>query len=74
MSVNHFYFSFFSSVNNIKCNRNPLYLVVIFVVYLLSKALWIQMDVGRAFQSGTVSNKLNTSWFSLYKFLSCNTC
>ncbi|XP_022994736.1 protein ROOT HAIR DEFECTIVE 3 homolog 2-like isoform X1 [Cucurbita maxima] len=41
--------------------RNPLYLVVIFVVYLLSKALWIQMDVGRAFQSGTLAGLLSIS-------------
>ncbi|XP_031745912.1 protein ROOT HAIR DEFECTIVE 3 homolog 2 isoform X2 [Cucumis sativus] len=32
--------------------RNPHYLVIIFVLYLLSKALWIQTDIGRAFQSG----------------------
>ncbi|XP_022142481.1 protein ROOT HAIR DEFECTIVE 3 homolog 2 [Momordica charantia] len=41
--------------------RNPLYLLVIFVVYLLSKALWVQMDIGRAFQNGTLAGLLSVS-------------
>lgn len=55
--------------------RNPLYLVVIFVVYLFSKALWIQMDLGRAFQSGplvgllSISSQLLPSVMNLFKTL-----
>uniref|UniRef100_A0A1S4E2A1 Protein ROOT HAIR DEFECTIVE 3 homolog n=1 Tax=Cucumis melo TaxID=3656 RepID=A0A1S4E2A1_CUCME len=55
--------------------RNPLYFVIIFVVYLLSKALWIQMDIGRAFQSGpfvgllSISSQLLPSIMNLLKRL-----
>ncbi|GKD70275.1 root hair defective 3-like protein [Tanacetum coccineum] len=35
--------------------RNPLYFVVIFVSYLLMKALWVQLDIASAFQHGFVS-------------------
>ncbi|RWV85572.1 hypothetical protein BHE74_00033856 [Ensete ventricosum] len=35
--------------------RNPLYLLVLFVVYLLFKALWVQLDVSSLFQNGIVS-------------------
>ncbi|XP_024022750.1 protein ROOT HAIR DEFECTIVE 3 homolog 2 isoform X1 [Morus notabilis] len=33
--------------------KNPLYLLVLFVVFLLSKALWIQMDIAGEFRNGT---------------------
>ena len=36
-------------------NRNPLYLLVIFVVYLVGKAFWVQSEIGREFQHGFVS-------------------
>ncbi|XP_049382696.1 protein ROOT HAIR DEFECTIVE 3 homolog 2-like [Solanum stenotomum] len=35
--------------------RNPLYLFILFVVYLFGKALWIQMDIPGEFRNGTVS-------------------
>ncbi|ONI11569.1 hypothetical protein PRUPE_4G113800 [Prunus persica] len=38
---------------------NPLYLMVLFVAYLISRALWVQMDIGRVFQHGIVSIKLS---------------
>lgn len=37
-------------------NRNPLYLLGLFVAFLLSKALWVQLDVPREFQHGAVSS------------------
>ncbi|KAE8008267.1 hypothetical protein FH972_004796 [Carpinus fangiana] len=41
--------------------RNPLYLMVLFIVYLLSKALWAQMDIVGAFQNGTLAGLLTIS-------------
>lgn len=44
--------------------------MVLFIVFLLSKALWVQMDMVGAFQNGTVSIKgklLFASLFSLFK-------
>ncbi|CAH9145693.1 unnamed protein product [Cuscuta epithymum] len=35
--------------------RSPLYLMVLFVVFLLGKAMWVQMDISRKFQNGTLS-------------------
>lgn len=35
--------------------RNPLYLGVIFVGYLLIKALWVQLDISGEFRNGAVS-------------------
>ncbi|CAI9303542.1 unnamed protein product [Lactuca saligna] len=32
--------------------RNPLWLLVIFVSYLLAKALWVQLDIYGEFQNG----------------------
>ncbi|TQD84490.1 hypothetical protein C1H46_029970 [Malus baccata] len=32
--------------------KNPLYLMVLFVAFLLSKALWVQMDITGQFQHG----------------------
>ena len=40
---------------SVKWNRNPLYLMVLFVAFLLSKALWVQMDIAGEFRNGTVS-------------------
>ncbi|CAN0878019.1 Protein ROOT HAIR DEFECTIVE 3 homolog 1 [Linum grandiflorum] len=34
--------------------RNPFYLAVIFVGFLLAKALWVQMDVANEFQHGAL--------------------
>ncbi|KAJ0981662.1 hypothetical protein J5N97_009917 [Dioscorea zingiberensis] len=41
--------------------RNPLYLIVLFVLYLLSKALWVQLDVNGEFRHGAVSGILALS-------------
>ncbi|CAL9193773.1 unnamed protein product [Musa hybrid cultivar] len=41
--------------------RNPLYLLVIFVVFLLFKALWVQLDVTTLFQNGILSGFLSLS-------------
>ncbi|CAK7336936.1 unnamed protein product [Dovyalis caffra] len=41
--------------------RNPLYLMVLFVVYLLSKALWVQMDITGQFQNGALPGILSIS-------------
>ena len=38
-------------------NRNPLYLMVFFIIFLLSKALWVQMDLTGEFHNGNVSRK-----------------
>lgn len=40
-------------------DRNPLYLGVIFVLYLLAKALWVQLDVSGQFSNGLVSFESN---------------
>ncbi|PON62048.1 RHD3/Sey [Trema orientale] len=41
--------------------KNPLYLVVLFVAFLLSKALWVQMDIAGEFRSGTLAGLLSIS-------------
>nr|XP_017246024.1 PREDICTED: protein ROOT HAIR DEFECTIVE 3 homolog 2 isoform X2 [Daucus carota subsp. sativus] len=41
--------------------RNPLYLLVLFVIFLLSKAMWAQMDIARDFQNGTLAGLLALS-------------
>ncbi|XP_042945155.1 protein ROOT HAIR DEFECTIVE 3 homolog 2-like isoform X2 [Carya illinoinensis] len=41
--------------------RNPLYLMILFIVFLLLKALWVQMDIGRELQRGTLSGLLSIS-------------
>ncbi|KAF5472111.1 hypothetical protein F2P56_008851 [Juglans regia] len=41
--------------------RNPLYLMVLFIVFLLSKALWVQMDIGGELQHGTLAGLLSIS-------------
>ncbi|EOY27138.1 Root hair defective 3 GTP-binding protein (RHD3) isoform 3 [Theobroma cacao] len=39
--------------------RNPLYLGVIFVGFLIMKALWVQLDISGEFRNGAVSVQLN---------------
>ncbi|CAI0392524.1 unnamed protein product [Linum tenue] len=41
--------------------KNPLYLMVLFVGYLLSKALWVQLDVAGEFRHGPVAGLLSIS-------------
>ncbi|KAL6502196.1 hypothetical protein OROHE_024789 [Orobanche hederae] len=41
--------------------RNPLYLVVIFVMFLLGKAIWAQIDVTRLFQNGIIAGLIALS-------------
>ncbi|KAE8734346.1 Protein ROOT HAIR DEFECTIVE 3-like protein 2 [Hibiscus syriacus] len=41
--------------------RNPLYLMVLFVAYLLSKAMWVQMDIPGQFQHGTLAGLISIS-------------
>ncbi|XP_050145043.1 protein ROOT HAIR DEFECTIVE 3 homolog 2-like isoform X1 [Malus sylvestris] len=41
--------------------KNPLYLMVLFVAFLLSKALWVQMDITGQFQHGALSGILSIS-------------
>ncbi|CAH8278258.1 unnamed protein product [Arabidopsis lyrata] len=39
--------------------KNPLYLLGFFVAFLLSKALWVQLDIPREFQHGAVAGVLS---------------
>lgn len=41
--------------------RNPLYLLVLFVGFLVSKALWVQMDISNEFRHGVVPGFLSLS-------------
>ncbi|KAM5579378.1 protein ROOT HAIR DEFECTIVE 3-like [Rosa sericea] len=41
--------------------RNPLYLLVIFVGFLLLKALWVQLDVSAEFRNGALPGLLSLS-------------
>ncbi|XP_015066835.1 protein ROOT HAIR DEFECTIVE 3 homolog 2-like isoform X1 [Solanum pennellii] len=41
--------------------RNPLYLFMLFVVYLFGKALWIQMDIPGEFRNGILSGLISIS-------------
>ncbi|MBA0811110.1 hypothetical protein Gohar_003041, partial [Gossypium harknessii] len=41
--------------------RNPLCLMGLFVVYLLSKAMWVQMDIPGQFQHGTLAGLISIS-------------
>nr|ADN34108.1 protein SEY1 [Cucumis melo subsp. melo] len=41
--------------------RNPLYLGVIFVLYLLAKALWVQLDISGQFSNGLLPGLLSLS-------------
>ncbi|CAA6667202.1 unnamed protein product [Spirodela intermedia] len=41
--------------------RNPLYIVMLFVTFLVSKALWVQLDVPGEFRHGALSGLLALS-------------
>jgi hypothetical protein len=41
--------------------RNPLYLVLIFVAYLVSKAVYVQLDIAREFEHGIVPGMISVS-------------
>ncbi|CAK9174489.1 unnamed protein product [Ilex paraguariensis] len=41
--------------------RNPLYLFIIFVAFLLSKALWVQLDISGEFRNGALPGLLALS-------------
>nr|XP_043635564.1 protein ROOT HAIR DEFECTIVE 3-like [Erigeron canadensis] len=41
--------------------RNPLWLLIIFVAYLLSKALWVQLDISGEFRNGMLPGILSLS-------------
>lgn len=41
--------------------KNPLYLLGLFVAFLLSKALWVQLDVPREFQHGALAGVLSVT-------------
>ncbi|KAJ7969261.1 Protein ROOT HAIR DEFECTIVE 3-like [Quillaja saponaria] len=41
--------------------KNPLYLLVIFVVFLLFKAVWVQMDLAGEFRHGSLAGLLSIS-------------
>ncbi|KAJ4980824.1 hypothetical protein NE237_031661 [Protea cynaroides] len=41
--------------------RNPLYLMALFIIYLLSKALWVQLDITGSFRHGTLAGLINIS-------------
>ncbi|KAF4362476.1 hypothetical protein CsatB_001403 [Cannabis sativa] len=41
--------------------KNPLYLMILFVAYLLSKALWVQMDISGQFRHGALAGLLSIS-------------
>ncbi|OMO70466.1 Root hair defective 3 GTP-binding protein, partial [Corchorus capsularis] len=41
--------------------RNPFYLMILFVAFLLSKALWVQLDVAGQFQHGTLAGLIAIS-------------
>ncbi|KAK7331246.1 hypothetical protein VNO77_25466 [Canavalia gladiata] len=41
--------------------KNPLYLMIIFVAYLIGKAIWVQMDIAGEFRHGTLPGLLSIS-------------
>ncbi|KAJ4976881.1 hypothetical protein NE237_001987 [Protea cynaroides] len=41
--------------------KNPLYLVALFIIYLLSKALWVQLDIPGEFRNGTLAGIISIS-------------
>ncbi|GLT74582.1 hypothetical protein SLA2020_463700 [Shorea laevis] len=41
--------------------RNPLYLLLIFIGYLLVKALWVQLDISGEFQNGALPGLISLS-------------
>ncbi|XP_008808503.1 protein ROOT HAIR DEFECTIVE 3-like [Phoenix dactylifera] len=41
--------------------RNPLYLAVIFIAFLVGKAIWVQLDISHEFQNGALPGLLSLS-------------
>ncbi|GMH03757.1 hypothetical protein Nepgr_005596 [Nepenthes gracilis] len=41
--------------------RNPLYIAVLFVAFLIIKALWVQLDISNEFQHGALAGLLSVS-------------
>ncbi|GMH16016.1 hypothetical protein Nepgr_017857 [Nepenthes gracilis] len=41
--------------------RNPLYIVVLFVAFLITKALWVQFDIPNEFRRGTLPGLISLS-------------
>lgn len=41
--------------------RNPFYLVLIFIAYLVGKAVWVQLDITREFEHGFVPGLISVS-------------
>ncbi|XP_027339093.1 protein ROOT HAIR DEFECTIVE 3 homolog 2 isoform X2 [Abrus precatorius] len=41
--------------------KNPLYLMIIFVAYLIGKAIWVQMDIAGELRHGTLPGLLSIS-------------
>ncbi|KAM7257902.1 hypothetical protein ACFE04_013643 [Oxalis oulophora] len=41
--------------------KNPFYLLGLFVIYLLAKALWVQLDISKDFQHGPLAGILSIS-------------
>eukprot|EP00250_Pteridium_aquilinum_P020464 c24824_g1_i1 orf=337-2970(-) len=41
--------------------RNPLYLVILFVLFLLGRAVWVQLDIEREFQHGFLTGAISVS-------------
>ncbi|KAH9747420.1 protein ROOT HAIR DEFECTIVE 3 [Citrus sinensis] len=48
-------------VNVWKDRKNPLYLMILFVAYLLLRALWVQMDIAAEFRHGALPGILSIS-------------
>ncbi|XP_042490414.1 protein ROOT HAIR DEFECTIVE 3 homolog 2-like [Macadamia integrifolia] len=41
--------------------KNPLYLFALFIIYLLSKALWVELDIPGEFRNGTLAGIISIS-------------
>ena len=50
-------------------DRNPLYLGVFFMIFLLLKAVWVQMDVANEFRLGVVSGLSLKCFFSVAMYM-----
>lgn len=51
-------------------NRNPFYLLGIFIAYLIGKAIWIQLDIAGEFRHGAVSRLFFLPFYSHF----CSRC
>ncbi|MCO5586652.1 hypothetical protein L7F22_040594 [Adiantum nelumboides] len=49
--------------------RNPLYLIIMFVSFLLGRAVWVQLDIEREFQHGFLAGALSVSGKLLPTFM-----